>query len=483
MPVFLLLMFGCPVVGDDEVEELMDRDGDGWDSPQYGGEDCDDEDATIHPGAQEICGDGIDNNCDGGAEGCGVLEDKFLAEAESSVELASPGIGSFEASIWTGDIDNDGQTDIFVGSGAVAGAFVAMGPIVGADEPDFYHSIGNKQSGCGDAVSVADFGGDGQLDFAVGAPMYKDETGMVVIFAGPLTAHSTPTVELVGDKGDWTATGHSLAAVDFDDDGQAELAVGSPGSMGVYLFVNPQGDLSLDDADAFLQSEETDFAGQELWAADIDSDGVEDLIVGAPWRETTKVNAGVFYVAYGGEVVDLSLADGPVIGGSRKACTMGHTLWAGDLDGDGHNEVVASANGEGASCEIATVWVASPGTKAEEVLVDDVAIAKIEKDNTGSVAFGGALSGGDLNGDSFIDLVVGDPEDNIDTGNTSIYLGPLSGTLTESHAIAIIRGDLPFDRVGSALAVDDIDHDGVVDLVVVTAGGAGAFVFPGTLGL
>ena len=43
----------------------FDQDGDGWDSADYGGEDCDDTNASASPGLEEVTGDGVDNDCDG----------------------------------------------------------------------------------------------------------------------------------------------------------------------------------------------------------------------------------------------------------------------------------------------------------------------------------------------------------------------------------------------------------------------------------
>jgi hypothetical protein len=54
--------------------ELIDADGDGFviaENECIPGGDCDDDNASVYPGAEEICGDGIDNNCDNAIdEGC-----------------------------------------------------------------------------------------------------------------------------------------------------------------------------------------------------------------------------------------------------------------------------------------------------------------------------------------------------------------------------------------------------------------------------
>lgn len=66
----------------------IDLDGDGFTPPQ----DCDDSNPSINPGATDICGDGIDNDCSGAAdEGCVVCTDNdgdlFFAQANCGTPI------------------------------------------------------------------------------------------------------------------------------------------------------------------------------------------------------------------------------------------------------------------------------------------------------------------------------------------------------------------------------------------------------------
>ena len=48
-----------------------DADGDGFASADCGGTDCADGDPAVNPDAEDICGDGIDQDCSGDDEDCG----------------------------------------------------------------------------------------------------------------------------------------------------------------------------------------------------------------------------------------------------------------------------------------------------------------------------------------------------------------------------------------------------------------------------
>lgn len=75
----------------DCTEGCPDADGDGWDAP----EDCDDEDSAVNPGASELCGSGVDEDCDG------------LLDCEDA-DCAAACTEDCES---TGDEDGDGYAD------------------------------------------------------------------------------------------------------------------------------------------------------------------------------------------------------------------------------------------------------------------------------------------------------------------------------------------------------------------------------------
>ncbi|MCB9779915.1 MAG: hypothetical protein H6742_15230 [Alphaproteobacteria bacterium] len=83
--ILYLLLGGCTLVDKADWESANDRDGDGFLEASTGGDDCDDTDASVHPGVTELC-NGIDDDCDGVADEAG-------AEGEGTWYLDGDGDG------------------------------------------------------------------------------------------------------------------------------------------------------------------------------------------------------------------------------------------------------------------------------------------------------------------------------------------------------------------------------------------------------
>lgn len=203
-------------------------------------------------------------------------------------------------------------------------------------------------------------------------------------------------------------------------------------------------------------------------AGDVNGDGIDDLIAGAPLTDVgvdpTLIDAGAAYVYYGSATGLPAAADVTLLGVDDGEQFGTAVAGIGDVNGDGFDDVAVSApfadTAETADVGRVAVFLGSAAGLSTT--------PQIEIAGQGGSEFGLSLDGGDVNGDGFADLIVGAPlYDNgeTDEGVAMVYYGSATG-ITTTGALMLEMNQAGAHFGHSVAFAGDTDGEGFGDVLV-----------------
>jgi hypothetical protein len=293
-------------------------------------------------------------------------------------------------------------------------------------------------------------------------------------------------------------------SADFNGDGVSDLAAGAPtdsvrgqdAAGAVNVLYGTSAGLSPRDDQQFTQAsagvldvpERNDRFGATLATGDFDGDGYADLAVGVPGEgRAGREHAGVVQILHGsrnglvarGELGFWQGRSG-VKGTLEAENGFGSALVAGDFDGDRRDDLAIgtpldSVGGRHAAGAVNVFYGSRSGLTARGDQLWTLDTAQIKGLAGASFRFGWTLAAGELSGNGRDDLAIGIPGARIsgqrEAGAVTVLYGRSGGLSSvddlwsqDARGIKGLAGET--DNFGAALAIADVDRDGIGDLAI-----------------
>jgi hypothetical protein len=385
-----------------------------------------------------------------------------------------------------GDVNGDGFSDLIVGAPNFDGAFPSEGRVyvfhgtaTGLPAvPNWFLSGPQDGARFGTGVATAgDVNGDGFDDVIIGAAgMTSTEAGdgKIFVFHGSAAGLAlTPAWTLEAEQTDMTMGNAVGTAGDVNGDGFDDVIIGAPlydngqtNEGRAFVYLGSAAGLAATPAWTGESNQAAaQFGTSVATAGDVNSDGFADVIVGAPNFDNGQADEGRAFV-YHGSASGLSAAAAWTSEPNQPSSAFGRSVaGAGDVNGDGYADVIVGAN------QYSNVLPSEGAAFVYHGSATGLAITeawRAESHQTGSNWGYSVATAGDVNGDSYADIVIGAPSFSSippDCGGIFVYAGSATGLQT--FAFFPMGSNQSNSQFGtSAGTAGDVNGDGISEVVV-----------------